>query len=106
MHKNWVIKGYEQSVTCLADDRKTLEIRSSKLRTPETLSWTNNSIHKHSIMKTQRKLKKKILTESLGHELRYAKKINKIGIKKLKLQSKKFQIQICLKPNFKISKYV
>ena len=24
MHKNWVIKGYDQSVTCLADDRKTL----------------------------------------------------------------------------------
>ena len=38
MHKNWVIKGYDQSVTCLADDRKTLEIHSSKPRTSKTLS--------------------------------------------------------------------
>ena len=35
MHKNWVIKGYDQSVTCLADDLKTLVTRSSMLRTPE-----------------------------------------------------------------------
>ena len=48
MHKNWVIKGYDQSVTCRADDLKTLVTRSSTLRTPETLSRTNNSIHKHS----------------------------------------------------------
>ena len=38
MHKNWVNKGYDQSVTFLADVQKTLEIRSSKPRTPETLS--------------------------------------------------------------------
>ena len=48
MHKNLVIKGYDQSVTCLADDLKTLVTRSSTLRTPETLSQTNNNIHKHS----------------------------------------------------------
>ena len=48
MHKNWVIKGYDQSVTCLAGDWKTLEIRSSKLHTPEILSQTNNSIHKQT----------------------------------------------------------
>ena len=48
MHKDWVIKGYDQSVTCLADDLQTLETCSSMLRTPETLSQTNNSIHKHS----------------------------------------------------------
>ena len=48
VHKNWVIKAYDQSVTCLADDLKTLVTRSSTLRTPETLSQTNNSIHKHS----------------------------------------------------------
>ena len=48
MHKNWVVKGYDQSVTCLADDLQTLETRSSTLRTPEILSQTNNSIHKHS----------------------------------------------------------
>ena len=38
MHKNFGNKGYDQSVTCLAHDLKTLEIRSSKPRTPETLS--------------------------------------------------------------------
>ena len=45
MHKNWVIKGYDQSVTCLADDPQNLETRSSMLRTPGTLSKTN----KHTI---------------------------------------------------------
>ena len=46
MHKNWVIKGYDQSVTCLADDLQNLETRSSTLRTPGVLSQTNNNIHK------------------------------------------------------------
>ena len=32
MHKNWVVKGYDQSVTYLADDLKTPVIRSSKPR--------------------------------------------------------------------------
>ena len=59
MHKNWVIKGYDQSVTCLADDRKTLEIRSSKPRTPETISWTINSIHKHSSIRCKGKTQNK-----------------------------------------------
>ena len=59
MHKNWVIKGYDQSVTCLADDLKTLVTRSSKLRTPETLSQTNNSIHKHSSIRCKGKTQKK-----------------------------------------------
>ena len=58
MHKNWVLKRYDQSVTCLADDWKTLEIRSSKPRTPETLSWTNNSIHKHSTIRCKGKTKR------------------------------------------------
>ena len=48
MHKNWVIKGYDQSVTCLADDPQNLGTRSSTLRTPGVLSQTNNSIHKQS----------------------------------------------------------
>ena len=48
MHKNWVIKRYDQSVTCLADDPQNLETRSSTLRTPGTLSQTNSNIHKHS----------------------------------------------------------
>ena len=55
MHKNWVIKGYDQSVTCLADDSQTLVTRSSTLRTPEILSQTNNSIHKHSIIRCKGK---------------------------------------------------
>ena len=46
MHKNWVIKGYDQSVTCLADDPQNLGIRSSTLRTPGVLSQTNNNLHK------------------------------------------------------------
>ena len=51
MHKNWVIKGYDESVTCLADDPQNLETRSSTLRTPGMLSQTNNSTHKNSIKK-------------------------------------------------------
>ena len=50
MHKKLGNKGYDQSVTCLADDLQTLETRSSTLRTPEILSQTNNSIHKQSII--------------------------------------------------------
>ena len=52
MHKNWVIKEYDQSVTCLADDLQTLETRSSTLRTPGTLSQINNNIRKHSTRST------------------------------------------------------
>ena len=48
MHKNWVIKGYDQSVTCLADDPQNLVTHSSTLRTPRILAQTNNSIHNHS----------------------------------------------------------
>ena len=59
MHKNWVIERYDQSVTCLADDQKTLVTRSSTLRTPETLSQTNNSIHKHSSIEERVKLNRK-----------------------------------------------
>ena len=52
MYKNWVIKGYDQSVTCLADDPQNLETHSSTLRTPGILSQTNNNIHKHSTKST------------------------------------------------------
>ena len=45
MHKNWVIKGYDQCVTCLADDMQTLETRSSTLRTPGVLSQTNKQTY-------------------------------------------------------------
>ena len=37
---------YDQSVTCLADDPRDLEIRSNKRRTPGDLTQTNN---KHTI---------------------------------------------------------
>ena len=46
MHKYWVIKGYDQSVTCLADDPRILETRSNTLHTPGILSQANNNIHK------------------------------------------------------------
>ena len=39
------MNGYDQSVTCLADDPQNLETRSSTLHTPGTLSQTN----KHTI---------------------------------------------------------
>ena len=57
MHKNLVIKGYDPSVNCLADDQKTLVTRSSTLRTPETLSQTNNSIDKYSSIDARLKLR-------------------------------------------------
>ena len=38
MHKKLGNKEYDQSVTCLADDLKTLETHSNKPRTPKTLS--------------------------------------------------------------------
>ena len=46
MHKNWVRKEYDQSVTCLADDPRVLGFRSNKQRNPGDLSQTNN---KHTI---------------------------------------------------------
>ena len=57
MNKNWVIKGYDQCVTCLGDDPQNLEIRSSTLRTPGILSQTNNSIRKKSSKETRVNLK-------------------------------------------------
>ena len=57
MHTNRVIKGYDECVTCLADDPQTLETRSSTLGTPGILSQTNNSIHKQSSKDARVKLK-------------------------------------------------
>ena len=48
MHKNWVIKGYDQSVTCLADDPQNLAIRSNKRHTPGTLSQIKQANNKYS----------------------------------------------------------
>ena len=47
---------------------------------------------------------KKIQTESSTEEVRFAKRIEQNGGTDLKLRSKELQIQICLKPNFKLSK--
>ena len=57
MHKNWVIKGYDQCVTSLADDPRNLVTRSNTLRTLGILSQKNNSIHKHSNKDARVKLK-------------------------------------------------
>ena len=103
MHKNWVIKRYDQSVTCLADDLKTLVTRSSTLRTPETLSQTKNSIHKHSSNifkgKTQEKISKSkvqeksfdLQQESIKSELRNSN----CGQKKFKFKYACNQILNC-----------
>ena len=52
MHKTWVLKGYDQSVTCLADDPQNLETRSSTLRTSEfyrkeTIAYISNQANMH-----------------------------------------------------------
>lgn len=73
MHKNWVIKGYDQCVTCLADDPQNLVTHSSTLRTPRILSQTNNSIYKHS--------------------RKYARLKLQIRRSKLKVQLKRFDLQ-------------
>ena len=59
MHsKNWVLKSMIK-VTCLANNRKTLGICSNKLRTPENLVYTNNSIHKQSLKRSNEKTEKR-----------------------------------------------
>ena len=56
MHKNWVIKGYDQSVTCLADDPQNLAIRSNKRHTLGTLSQTNKQAYNQYSSNAQVKL--------------------------------------------------
>ena len=46
------------------------------------------------------------LSESLGQELRFAKKINSNGVIKLKLWSNEVQIQIWSNSNFNFQKHV
>ena len=65
MHKNWVIKRYDQSVTCLADDLQNLGTRSSMLFTPGVLSQTNKAYNKHST-RIMGKTQKKYLTRKLN----------------------------------------
>ena len=74
MHKNCVVKGYDKSVTCLANDLQTLETRSSTLRTPETLSQTNNSIHKHSSIRYNVTTKRKDLNRKFRSRASSCKK--------------------------------
>ena len=57
MHKNWVIKGYDQSVTCLADDPQNLETQSSKRRTPGSLSLSNKQAYNKYLTNARVKLK-------------------------------------------------
>ena len=45
MHKNWVVKRYDQSATCLADDPRNLETRSNRRRTPGILAQTNKQAY-------------------------------------------------------------
>ena len=48
---------YDQSVTCLADDPRNLEIRSNKRRTPGILSQTNKQAYNKYSYNVQVKLK-------------------------------------------------
>ena len=57
MHKNWVIKGHDQSVTCLADDPRDLGFRSNKRRNPGDLSQTNKQANNKYSSNAQVKLK-------------------------------------------------
>ena len=66
MHKNWVIKGYDQSVTWLADDLKTLVTHSSTLRTPGTLSQTNDTYIRNQARVHEIKLKIRDLTRKFN----------------------------------------
>ena len=53
MNKNLVIKGYDQSVTCLADDLQILKTCSSMLRTlgvlSQTIAYISNQAKMHGV---------------------------------------------------------
>ena len=57
---------YDQSVTCLADDPLNLETRSSTLRTPGTLSQTNNTYISNQARVHEIKLKIRDLTRKFN----------------------------------------
>ena len=88
MHKNWVIKGYDQIVTCLADDPQNLETRSSTLRTSGVLSQTSNSIHKQSSKEAWIKLKEEGLTRKCNLRTPVCKKNQIKRATKVKLRKK------------------
>ena len=51
MHKNWVINGYDQSVTCLADAPRNIETSNNMLRTlgilSQKIAYIGNQTKKH-----------------------------------------------------------
>ena len=55
---------YDQSVTCLADDPRNLEIRSNKWRTPGILSQTNKQAYNKYSSNAQVKLEQENELES------------------------------------------
>src|SRR6187399_1428850 len=105
MHKNWVIKGYDQSGTCLADDSQNLETRSSTLHSPGILSQSNNSIHKQSSNDAQTKLQKirsnqkvQLKNSSLQKESNRKKQRNS------NCERNELRLLIDLKSNFTVAK--
>ena len=105
MHKKWVIKGYDQSVTCLADVPHTLETPNNMLRTLGILSQTNNNIHKHSSNrckdKTQKKRSKsKVQVKSFNMQ----KESIESELRNSNCGQKKFKFKTACNPNFNLSK--
>ena len=82
MHKNWVMKGYDQSVTCLADDPQNLETRNSTLplrvlyrkQTITYISTQTRSTGKTQIRRSNRKVQLK--NSSLQKESNQTEKRN------------------------------
>ena len=88
MHKNWVIMGYDQSVTCLADDPRILETRSSTLRTQGTLSQTNNTYISNQARVHEIKLKIRDLTRKFNLRTPICKKNKSNEATKVKRRKK------------------
>ena len=57
-------KRYDQSVTCLADDPRNLEIQSNRRRTPGILSQTNKQAYNKYSSNAQVKLEQENEPES------------------------------------------
>ena len=55
---------YDQSVTCLADDPRNLEIQRNRWRTPGILSQTNKQAYNKYTSNAQVKLEQKIEPDS------------------------------------------
>ena len=84
-----MVKGYDQSVTCLVDDPRNLKTPNNTLRTPGILSQTNNSIHKQSSKEARgksqiRRSNQKVQLKNFG----WPKKIKSNEATKLKQRKK------------------